>query len=516
MEALEAKQLHGSGRSPSNPAEDPKREILMLGAVDGQFYCRQWFPKAFRDPSPEMHVETWTALEAHNRYVSVEIFRGGAKTTLLRAFASKRIAYAESRTILYVSSSQDHAKRSVRWIRKQIQVNRAWAGFFKLKLGTKKTDEWLEIIHEGEGVTISIIAVGITGQTRGINLDDYRPDLIIVDDPDDEETTGTPDQRKKISDLFFGALEKSLAPPTESPNALMCLLQTPLQEDDLISVCSRDPQWKSLRFGCFDNQGKSRWEARFPTEFLMRSKRSHAARNQISLWLREMECKIVSDATSAFKSSWLKPWPDGIDPHDLLDEGARAFLWIDPVPPPSQNQLAKGLKGKDYEVLAVVVKYKQAIYLGEYSSNRGHDPDWTIMEFWRLVDHWRVYKFGVETVNYQRTLKWLLEKSMKIKGRYIQVHVPEKEDRRKKSYRIIDSLTGITSQGQFFVNFELHDKFISQYTAYPSVSHDDEIEAVSEATRMAQESIVIEGVYSRVYDDEDPYADTPKHLGACP
>lgn len=481
--------------SPPVPAADVM-ELLNLGAVDGEFYCRQWFPRAFRNESPPFHRVVWDALEGGYRFVSVEMFRGAAKTTLLRAFASKRIAYAESRTILYVSESQDHAKRSVRWIRRQVQFNKPWANFFKLSLGTKKTDEWLEIYHGVEDEPISILAVGITGQTRGINLDDFRPDLIIVDDPCDEENTGTPEQRKKIHTLFFGALAKSLAPPADSDNALMCLLQTPLNEADLISGCRRDPQWYSLTFGCFNEDGQSRWPQRYPTKFLLDDKKAHIARNDLALWLREMECKIIAEGISAFRQSWLKPYPAGVTPLDLLAEGGQAFLWIDPVPPPSEREIARGLKGKDWEVLAVVIKYKGEIYLAETAANRGHEPDWTVMKFWELVDRYRVFQFGVETINYQRTLKWLLEQSMVAKGRYVSCFVPDKQDKRKKSYRIIDALKPVTSQGRFHVIFEEHTVFVEQYTAYPAVNNDDEIEAVAEATRLAQQSITFEGVYS--------------------
>jgi phage terminase large subunit-like protein len=458
-----------------------------------------------------MHRDCWDALEGGHRFVSIEMFRGAAKTTLLRAFASKRIAYAESRTILYASESQDHAKRSVRWIRRQVLFNRPWANFFKLSLGTKKTDEWLEIYHGIDDEPISLVAIGITGQTRGVNLDDFRPDLIIVDDPCDEENTATPEQRKKINNLFYG-LAKSLAPPVDSENALMCLLQTPLNEADLISSCRRDPQWFSLTFGCFNEDGQSRWPQRYPTQFLMADKKAHIARNDLALWLREMECKIVAEGLSAFRQSWLKPYPEGVTPLDLLAEGGQAFLWIDPVPPPSERELARGLKGKDWEVLAVVIKYKGEIYLAEYAAMRGHDPDWTVMKFWELVDRFRVFQFGVETVNYQRTLKWLLEQSMLQRGRFVQCYVPDKADKRKKSYRIIDALKGVSSQGRFHVIFEEHSEFVEQYTAYPAVNHDDVIEAVSEATRVALQSITFEGIYS--YDDEAPTNEAT--LGSAP
>lgn len=159
-------------------------EVLHYAAEDNDFYCQHFFPKTFRQRGAPFHPAIWEALETPEaRHIGCEVFRGGAKTTLLRAFTSKRIAFGSSRTILYVSESQDHAKRSVRWLKRQVLFNKPWADFFQLSLGTKKTDEWLEIVNGIDGVIISVIAVGITGQTRGLNLDDYRPDLIIVDDP---------------------------------------------------------------------------------------------------------------------------------------------------------------------------------------------------------------------------------------------------------------------------------------------------------------------------------------------
>lgn len=475
------------------------KELLLLAAEDSEFYSRYWFPKTVRQASPGFHKAMWEALEdPEARYVAEMIFRGGAKTTVARIFTSKRIAYAISRTILYVSETQDHAKRSVRWIKRQVMYNKPWAEFYRLRLGEKKTDEWLEIYHGIDEVPITILAVGITGQTRGINIDDFRPDLIVVDDPCNEENTATVEARKKTSDLFFGSLAKSLAPPTEAMDAKMLLLQTVLNGADLISTCMKDEQWRSLVFPCFKDDGTSQWEERFPTEFLLQEKQAHINRNQLPLWLREMECRIVSEATAAFRGSWLKDYEDGMLPENMV-----TFLFIDPVPPPSDRQLNMGLKGKDWEVLAVVGYHRGKYYLCEYRMNRGHEPDWTVAQFWELVDRWRPRRAQVESINYQRTLKWILEQSMKQRGRYVQLTDPE-TDRRKKSYRIIDALTGVCSSGEFYINRKKHSEFVEQFESYPDVEHDDVIEAVAEATRMAQEdAVVLEGDYLELDDDDD-------------
>ena len=276
-------------------------EAVQLGAVDSEFFGQFFFSKTCRQASPPFHREMDTALDdPENRFVDCMVFRGGAKTSKLRLLTAKRISYGLARTIVFVGKSQEHAVKSVSWLKNAVKRNSLWAESFGLKPGGKWADTEIEIIHDVLDIRITVVALGITGSVRGVNIDDYRPDLIVVDDPCDEENTATAEQRKKISDLFFGALQKSLAPASEAPHAKMVLLQTVLDDDDLISVCQRDSQWKSLTFSCFGADGQSIWPERWTTEELLKDKQAHVERNQLSLWLREMECRVVGEEGNAF------------------------------------------------------------------------------------------------------------------------------------------------------------------------------------------------------------------------
>jgi predicted phage terminase large subunit-like protein len=448
------------------------RELVELSAGDPMLYCASFFPKVFRQGSPKFHGNIWDLLEdRQHRYVALAVYRGAAKTTLLRAFTSKRVAYNTSRTVLFISAAQEHSKKSLEWLRVAVENNVPWAQAYGLTRGKKWTDELIQIHSSIFDATATIIALGITGQTRGINVDSYRPDLIVVDDPCDEENTSTPEQRQKISDLFFGAIAKSLAPSSECPDAKMVLLQTPLNGEDLISRCLVDPSWASRSYSCFDDMGQSTWEERFPTPELALEKDNHILRGQLPLWLREMECKIVSSETSAFKGEWLKYW-------DVLPEGMVVQIAVDPVPPPSERETAMGCREKDYEVIAVCGAYGGKRFLLDYSMSRGHTPEWTVTEFFRLVDKWRPLKAKVEGVAYQRTLKWLLEQEMKKRGRFIQVDAHS--EKRKKSHRIVQAFSGIASQGMLYINAG-HREFYEQFVSYPNVSHDDLLDAVGMA-----------------------------------
>lgn len=450
------------------------REVTQLAAIDPLFYCKTFFPKTFKQAFAPFHEDAWELLKDRARdRVALKFFRGGAKTTTLRAYTSERIAYGASRTILFVSNSQDHAKKSVDWLKIQVLTNKFWAGVFGLTKGRKWADDEIIIRHNVLGVDIAVLALGITGQLRGTLVEDSRPDLIVVDDPCDEENMATPEQRTKVTDLFFGALEKSLVPPSECPDSKMVLLQTPLHQEDLVNLCMKDPRWASRSYSCFNNMGKSAWPARFPTEALQADKQGHANRGQLPLWLREMEVKVVSSESATFRGEWLKYW-------DVLPEGMVTYLSIDPVPPPSEREISMGLQKKDYECLGVIGAVGQDRYLLEYSMNRGHNPEWTVNEFFRLVQKWNPLRATVEGVAYQRTLKWILDQEMLRRGRFVQVDA--ETDGRKKSLRIAQSLSGLASHGHFYIH-NTHLDFLEQFVNYPNVAHDDLLDMVAQGLK---------------------------------
>lgn len=473
------------------------REAVELGAVDSLFYSQWFFPKAARQDSPEMHKDIWNALESTDRFVGVEVFRGGAKTTLTRLYTSKRIAYGVSRTILFVSDTKGHAIRSIHWLMQAVEGNRKWAETFKLTSGRPWTGEEIEIKHGLMGFSIRVIAVGMEGQIRGINVDDFRPDLIVVDDPNDEENTGTPEQRKKTAELFFGALTKSLAPASEAPEAKVVLLQTSLNEGDLINMAHRDSQWRTLRFSCFDESGQSRWETRFPTKELMADKQSHVERNQLSLWMREMECTLVSDEMAYFREEWLKYW-------EVLPERMRTYIIIDPTPPLSDKAAAKNLD-TDQQAVTVVGFAGGNLYLCEYFLTRDEDDDELAAKLFGLIRRWRPLAIGIETFAYQRRLERFLSKEMQ--KRRVFVTIKPLEDRRNKRVKIRQGISGRAVHGRLWVN-KRHTEFLDQYIPYPQVKHDDLLETVALAEHMENDAdgTLYEGEFSEI-EDEIPLLD---------
>ena len=480
---------------------DP-REAAELGSRDLTLFGRLFFPRTVRQETPPFHRDMDAALCGPSRFNAFKIFRGGAKTTKLRIYKAMRISYGISRTIMYVSASQQHSCFSVRWLRRQVMHNQKWAATFGLRRGEKWTDEWCELYHGIEETPITVLAMGITGQIRGFNPDDFRPDLIIIDDVLDDENTKTPEQRKKIEELLFGALLNSLAPSSECATAKAVFLQTPFHKDDAIEKCMLDPEWNPLSFGCFDDQGESRWPSRFPTEVLKSSKEAAVRRSQYRLWMREMECKIVSGEDKALDVTRVKYY-------DVLPEYLDTLISIDPASSDSPTAddhaiVALGFKGLD-------------VYVLDYHLAKGVMPDLAATHFFNLALLYAPRRAAVESISYQRVLKWYLEQEM-IKRR-VFVPIQAIQDRRSKANRIMQAIPGYLHYGRFFIRPSMTE-LVSQMDDYdPSVKDqpDDLIDAIATGIiawnpSLRQHGADIEGEFAREEEDRYPALE----FGGCP
>ena len=486
-------------------------EIVELGAVDADFFNHTFFPRTFKVPSATLHTEVWAALDSNSRMVNLQLPRDFAKTSILRALMSKRIAYGLAHTILYIGKSEASAIRSISWLRGQLENNRLYTTAFNLKPGKKQQDVELEVWHGTDKYPVWLMASGIGGSIRGINRDDFRPDLIILDDVLSDDNSATQDQREKIEDLIYGAVLQSLAPATESPDAKLVMLQTPLHQEDASTKALTDLSWRSLRFSCWTRETEnlaahaqvSAWEERYPTATLRQDKKNYAARNRLSVFVREKECKLITPETCSFRSGWLKYY-------DIAPEYGAKVLIIDPVPPPSDVQLAKNLHGKDYECLMLMQRTGNDFYILDYSTNRGHDPSWTIAEFFTLVRKHNPQMVVVDAVAYQRTLAWLLRRAMEQQGRFWAIK--EYTDQRSKFQRIVDALNGPASAGHLYCKREMTE-FIEQFGAYKNVSHDDVIECAAIGVDELSQPMYDFNLMSDI-ENEDDIPDLKYHMGA--
>lgn len=477
-------------------------EAVKLGAVDGMFFCQYYFPNIMRQASPPFHRELWNLFTC-NRFSSAMIFRGGAKTTLMRLVFAHRISYGLCYTGLFLGKSEGSAAEHIIWMEREIEYNELWAGTFGLAQGALWNQTECEILHKVDNYPIRLLAMGMFGSVRGINILGRRPDTIGVDDPLDEENSATPEQRQKGIELFFGAVKESLVPESEDPTARLMLTQTPFNEDDLSYVCHKSPDIASLQVGILtddeDGRAESAWPARWSKDEILKDKAAAIQRNQLSLWLREKMCKIVSRETSEFRAEWLKYYTH-------IPPGAVYVGAIDPAPVLSDKARLTGAK-TDLQAIMVCAYWRGHKYIVEYATARDQDPEAVSRELNRLATKYPVRRWGVEDVAYQRTLKWYLEREMQA-GRLRHIRVIEVPAHKGKMEKIIQAHSGRASSGCLHVKVE-HVEFISDFTNFPNIRYKDrlDVSAQCDMTITPQQEQVIDAEFSVVDERAIPMLD---------
>jgi hypothetical protein len=439
-------------------------------------------------------------------FVGVECFRGSAKTTIARATLAKRISYAMTRTGLAVGANQAHAIRTIRWLKLQIEQNKDWTDFFGLRQGKKWTDDWIEVINTQAECAINLVALGITGSTRGLNLDDYRPDFIMVDDPCDEENTNTEAQREKTSSLFFGSLQPALAPPSENPNTKLVLLQTGLHKEDLIHSCHKDPTFKTIKLPIFkyNHHGEptaSTWPERWGLEELLAKKKGYTQRRQLHIWLREYECKITSPETAIFNTQMLRYY-------EHAPENMYVYCGIDPA----------SSEAKDAHKAAIVFWgfANGNAYLLDYWAERGKNPEEIWNAFFSRAMKWRPLVLGVESIAYQKMLAWYFKERMRQLNYYVAVR--EIKDRRAKADRITQAHTGLLYNGWLYVR-EDQTEYVTAMEEYNGTEDNDLLDAGAMGLSMripALQGNYIEGEAEELRINEDEMYGKLELVGGCP
>lgn len=484
------------------------QEIVNLGAEDMLFFGRVFFPKTFKKASPDIHAEMAELIDGPNNGQAA-VFRGGAKTTLTRVACAKKLSYGETSMTLVVGKGQDHAIKTLLWIKNQIENNKKWTETFKISKAVnadtgrakKWTDEWITVYNGILDKEVHFIAYGITGQIRGMNIDDARPDFIICDDILDDENCGTPEQREKIKERFWGALMKSLCRKEENPMAKCIMLQTPIDQEDLSMDIRKLDSWVTHTYSCFDENGRSTWEEQFSTESLLAEKADYVRLNKLSVWMREMEVNPTASELRLFMPDWLKS-------HEMVPEGCIYILTVDPTPPPKNEKIERDPQKLDDAVVMMTAFHPMTkrFYVCEYYTTKSPQTGELVMKIFEFYMRYNPMWVGVETILFARTIKESIETHMHRTGLYFVV--TPVEDKRNKFVRIKDTLQGKASQGLISLKDE-HTELHSQYLAYPQVKHDDLLDALSIATMMVNPALlaagnVYEGEYTAVGDDNTP------------
>ncbi len=160
-----------------------KAEAIMLF---GQTYFKEHFP----GKHPVIHTDMLALMNGRSALKAVAFPRGHAKSTVISfLLVLYRIMFQERKFIVIVSESEDKAKDFVVRIRDELEFNKKLMKTFA-PTGKFKTTDWSKTDFT-TSTGIRLVAKGAGQSLRGLIHQDTRPDMIVLDDIETNETAGT-------------------------------------------------------------------------------------------------------------------------------------------------------------------------------------------------------------------------------------------------------------------------------------------------------------------------------------
>lgn len=209
-----------------------RKERIQRAKDDFGFFCREYFPHHVKDCPSTFHQWIFGSASGwrpgHRLVIAAP--RGNAKTTILaRLYPLWRMARGDVRFVVVIQDTADGANQSVEVVKIELEENPRLGQDFPELVGVGRTWKVGEIVTQSG---IKARAFGSGMRIRGANFMSQRPDLIILDDLENDQNVQTKDQRDKLERWFANAVLK-IGPPDGS--AQFVYIGTILHFDSLLT-----------------------------------------------------------------------------------------------------------------------------------------------------------------------------------------------------------------------------------------------------------------------------------------
>ncbi len=255
-----------------------------------KIYLGHYFTKEF---GLVHHIIMESLMSADDRFVALTSFRECGKSTITTlGYPLYCICEQIYKFGIIVSETEEQSTTMIKSIKNELESNKILI------------EDYGDLIGEYWSMTSIETRTGIKwvgkskGQrVRGIKYKQYRPQIIILDDPQSLDSVATAEKRKKDLKWFnaeiFGALGQE--------HGRLFFIGNLLHDDGLLNILSKKPIYKSYFLGvthdCTED-GMSMWKARFPDKAAIEAEKM---KHDPIFWAREFMLKMMPEDGQVIK-----------------------------------------------------------------------------------------------------------------------------------------------------------------------------------------------------------------------
>lgn len=234
--------------APEVKETNDENSIQAQCATNLILFAQTYFPEVFTSEFCEFHLEVFHNIENYilkkkdrKNYYCRAAPRGHGKSQIISFLVPIWcIVYGYTKNTLIVSDSNEQAKQFIQAIKTELEDNeKLIKDFGDFTPPTGSTNPWSQdkIITNNN---IMIVGRGAGQKLRGIKnpKNNARPDIIIVDDLENDESVETVAQRNKLKNWFLKALL-----PCGTPHTTYIYIGTILHYEALLNLILTDPKF---------------------------------------------------------------------------------------------------------------------------------------------------------------------------------------------------------------------------------------------------------------------------------
>lgn len=409
---------------------------------------------------PEFHRELYSMAYSGDKRIAIAAPRSFAKSSVFSLiYPLYLILMGKAKKIYIFSNTATLAEAWLREIKKELTENK----YILAEFGDVRTDKFTQdhIVCKIGNRTVELRARGKGSQTRG-----WRPDVIILDDIDDDDAVRSEDRRKKDSDW----LDKELINTLEFDGQLIMIGTVIHPLSLLVNVMGRDG-YTVKKYQAITPDGKSLWPEKWPMPSLMERKKEIGA---IAFNSEFMNDPIITENPIVVED-WLRYYEN--DSLSFKEDKKRGFYTVISIDPAISRR-----DNADYSaIIAVSATFDKEpkYYIRVGGVRRGHWP--LNKQVFEMDDMYRKFSAKlmiIETVAYQQALAD--EYKLYCEEHYRHPNVKQiKPDRDKE--RRTHSIAPLFERGQVYFDKSdmMTSKLIDELLMFPTGEHDDLVDALT-------------------------------------
>ena len=478
-------------------------EQLLLAKNDLIAFGKMFLPDDFmRSETPFFHYSVADKLNDWSiKQLAVVLPRGHGKTVLTKCSLLHDFVFTDEPLFYgWVAASSKISVPNLDYVKYHLEYNERFSYYFGDVKGRKWTEDDIELKNGCKLISKSNLS-GIRG---GAKLH-KRYDLIVLDDFEDENNTGTPEARSKIANLVTAVVFPALEPST----GRLRINGTPVHFDAFITNIlngynkaqsqEKHFSWDVITHKALMPDGAPLWPSWFGHKEMERKKKFYADSGQPQKFYQEYMMEVQNEADSIFNRNHIKMWEGNFHRDEdtglsyvRTDEGdelpVNVFVGVDPATDSTRRD-------SDFSVLlALGVDANNNCYVLNYLRKRSlpvlgipGDDKKGIVDY--IFDYNKIYQpnlFCIEDTTMSKPVFQAINAEMRRRNDFTVKYTAEKPgNRMSKRDRIQEILAQRFAVGTIKIkkdHYDLHQEII---TFGPRMGHDDTIDALAYSCKYA-------------------------------